>query len=687
MFTLTELCRELSISPATGRNWIKLGKIKPERKRGNSYVFSDEYVERIKRELESGKRNSLRSRRNKSYISGKSLYREYVSEKSTNLPEALKLIDTLSQSDIPVTSVSGEKENAETLSMLGRAILSDCAIRMIIWRTYPRSEAEQILHECIISPLNDYLNHDLSIGAYDALINDLILSPVGMQAFLLSQPELPQPDIIYEPGEDILGLLYLSLKNLGHRKKKGAYYTPTTVVKKLLKQLYSSVLMTEGQSVTILDPCCGTGNFLLQLPPGIPMDNVFGADIDEDSIKIARINLALKYDYADADFWRSHITLTNFLAENNKSDDQKYDVILGNPPWGYDFSEEEKNSLRKRYVTASSVNPESYDLFCEQGIESLRPDGFLSFVIPESILTVKSHLPVREYLLNNTRLTCIEYLGEVFDRVQCPSVIIQVKKNSETESGSDTFLSESPAVYEGDKRFRIEKDRSIHPDCFDFLTSKEEYDLLQKIETLPESVRLKDHCDFALGIVTGSNKEMLKSRKSNKNEIILKGADIFKYNYRIPKCYINYNPELCQQTAPIEFYRAKEKLFYRFISNGLIFAYDDKQTLSLNSCNILIPHIEGYDIKYILAVLNSSVLDYYFRKRFRSVKVLRSHLEALPIPTADIITKQRITSLSDRLIKGDPRSDEIISLLDRQIAELFNINKDEYAMITDYLKA
>ncbi len=689
MFTLTEVCRELSISPATGRNWIKLGKIKAEGKRGNAYVFTEDYVKRLKEELKSGERKSLKSRRNKIYVSGNSLYREYVSESSPSVPEIENLIKSISDSEFLSEIDSIGSDHPETLSMLGRAILSDCAIRMIIWRTYPSDEANQIIRECIISPLYDYLNHDLSIGPYDNLINDIILSPTGMQAFLLSQPELPQANLKYEPGEDILGLLYLSLKNIGHRKKNGAYYTPTGVVKKLLGHLYSAVLITDGLDKTILDPCCGTGNFLLQLPPGIPVENIYGCDIDKDSVKISRLNLALKYNQPDNSFWSEHITCSDFLSDTYDSQKKNYDIILGNPPWGYDFTQSETAAIRKKFETARNENPESYDLFCEQGIKHLNEGGYMSFVLPESILTVKSHMPVRSFLLKNTYLTHLQYLGEVFDRVQCPSIILQVKKGvfsyEKIPQHNTEFLKENPVVYEGGRHFTIEKDRLAHPECFDFLIPKEEYSLLRKIETLPGAFNLKNNCIFALGIVTGANKDMLKSRKSSKNEIILKGSDIFRFRFRIPKCYINYRPELCQQTAPIEYYRADEKLLYRFIGNRLVFAYDNKQTLSLNSCNILIPKVKDYGIKYIMAILNSRILDYYFKKRFRSVKVLRSHIEQLPIPAADIITRQRIEALSDRLISGDTRTEEIYNLLDLQIAELFGLDNEEYSAITEYL--
>ena len=37
-------------------------------------------------------------------------------------------------------------------------------------------------------------------------------------------------------------------------------------------------------------------------------------------------------------------------------------------------------------------------------------------------------------------------------------------------------------------------------------------------------------------------------------------------------------------------------------------------------------------MKYIMAILNSRVAQFYFKKRFNSVKVLRSHIEQIPIP-------------------------------------------------------
>ncbi len=681
MFTLTEVCKELSISPATGRNWIKLGKIKAEGKRGNAYVFSDEYVQRIKDELKSGDRSALKSRRNKSYISGKALYRDYISSKSVNIPIIEKLTDTL-------------KEEDECPDILRKAIIADCAIQFGLQlqngpKAEPNSNDESskeinpVSYES--SFLHSYLNSELDLHDYTALIDEFLDSKETLKTFLSENTSFHSYPFTYEIGEDILGLLYISLKNIGQRKKQGSYYTPNNVVKRLLGHLFEAYLMRLGQDKTILDPCCGTGNFLLQLPPGIPKENIFGCDIDEEGVLIARISLALKYKHPSASFWKNQIQVSDFLMNTLPFNRDNYDVIFGNPPWGYSYTQDEKDKLKNNFVCSAQENPESCDLFLEQAIKLLSADGIVSFVTPESLLTVKSHSVIREFVLKNTCLSHLEYIGEVFDRVQCPSIILQLKKTAAPSDGEDhqgkAFLAASPKIYDEDMCFEISSDRDVNSDCFDFLVSDEEYHLLKKLDEADGVIRLKDNAIFALGIVTGSNKDMLKSRKSKNNEIILKGSDIFRYAFKKPKCYISFKPELCQQVAPVKYYRAEEKLLYRFIGNHLVFSYDNEQTLSLNSANLVIPQLEGLDIKYICAVLNSRICEYYFRKKFRSVKVLRSHIEQLPIPSADKTVQDEIIFLVDKLISSTEDSLSVYNAVDEKLKGLYNLSDDEYTMI------
>ena len=115
-------------------------------------------------------------------------------------------------------------------------------------------------------------------------------------------------------------------------------------------------------------------------------------------------------------------------------------------------------------------------------------------------------------------------------------------------------------------------------------------------------VTLKGKASWALGIVTGNNKKFITFKRSPGFEPIYRGKDVKRFVLSSPSCYIRFRPHYFQQVAPEEKYRAKEKLIYRFISRNLKFAYDNCQSLTLNSANILIPKLPNYPVKVILAL-------------------------------------------------------------------------------------
>ena len=653
--SLSELCRELSISTATGKNWLKLDKIRPSALHNNSPMFASKYVSLLKEDIMNGKNLSLKSRRNKKYVSGNNVYSSYISANSINLPVIHSILDYIRSEEITITN--------EFLSIL----LADCAIRLIFSKSGISFLTGDEVLNCICS--SDYtLKNQFLYLAHELLIADLDFVRSVFQKY----PDLFSHQYVFEQCEDILGLLYISLKNIGSRKAQGAYYTPTKIVKKLCDRLFG---LNTFNNKSIIDPCCGTGNFLLQLPDEIGYEFVYGNDVDSFSVRIARINYALKYNISDKGIIYSHIRQCDYLASNQNS--IKYDFIIGNPPWGYDFSEQEKTFLKDKYLSAVGSNIESYDIFVEESLNNLTNDGVLAFILPEAFLNVKTHSPIRDLLLQKTKFQFIEYLGNAFDKVQCPSIILQVKKKDAGFSNSNTLVND------GCREFIIHTDRKFNPDCLSFLTTDEEYSVLHKIENIENKITLENNADFALGIVTGNNKDYISSVKTPENEMVLKGSDVYKYKFAPSDNYLTFKPELFQQVAPVEYYRAEEKLLYRFICNQLVFAYDNSQTLSLNSCNILIPKIEGLSIKYIMAVLNSRIAQFYFKNKFNSLKVLRSHIEHIPIPNVCLTAQNQVLDMIDRLLVSYDKLEleNLYNLLDYKIKELYSLSNDDYNII------
>ncbi|MCR5404909.1 MAG: N-6 DNA methylase [Butyrivibrio sp.] len=649
--TLRELCDELSISQATGRNWVKLGKIVPDGKEKNNPLFSAKYVEALKSEISSGENKALKSRRNKKYVSGNALYKSYVSDSCKSVFEVQKLLGLLLVSDL---------ELSEDVILL---FVADCALHLFADKNrLPFAGENRLLH--------GFVRGEISIGIYDEFVSDLITDRNLCIEICEKYPLLFSLDYSYEYKEDVLGLIYISCKNIGNRKATGAYYTSNSVVQKLIGSLDIS-----GRDL-ILDPCCGTGNFLLQLPEDVEAGCVYGFDIDFACVKISRINMALRYKNADIQTIREHIVGKNYLKDRN---DIEFDYIIGNPPWGYEFSEQEKVELRFMYSTAVGKNIESYDVFIEQAIKNLKKGGTLSFVLPEAILNVKAHMPVRSFIIDGNSINAIVYLGNAFDGVQCPCIIMSI-----THTG--THLSTTGLrIVNGSRDFTINTEREVTSEYFNFLTTDKEYEIIKKVNQIDKVVFLAKNADFALGIVTGDNKKYISAQKSDDNEMVLKGSDILKYRITPTDNYIVFEPESFQQVAPVELYRAGEKLLYRFICNQLVFAYDNKQTLSLNSCNIVVPHIDGISIKYILAILNSRVAQYIYKMQFNSVKVLRSHIESIPIPVVDDDMHKKVIALTEELIEGGS-ADVVIKRydeLDEVIFDIFMLNEEEREIVKE----
>jgi len=638
--SMDQVCKLLSISKATAKNWIRLGKLKCRTTDNN---FDRAYIEQLLLDIKSGKDSRLKSRRNKKNLRGNLLYKDYVkSENNRQTVEAIiKSCEQLSEEDL-------------------RIILAFFAIQL-----YKQCKDETVsVNTLFQSPKK--VSTDL---VFNSLIFDLI-GNIDISNYSMTNIEgIFDLEIQHNPYEDTLGFVYISLRDISQRKQTGAYYTPAKTVNALIDHVANSIGLEDK---TICDPCCGTGNFLIGLvEKKVPIHSLYGQDIDEISILITRINMFLLDSTMSEEQLYTHFVCNNTLTNTfNKA----FSVVLGNPPWGYDFSVDEMSMLINTYITAKTKGMESFDLFVEKGLMMLENDGVLAYVLPEAILSVTSHQPARELIVQNTAFKFVHYLGNAFSGVQCPAIILGLQKGHHGET-------ESCLVEMNNERFIIKENRSIDSSLFSFNMNDKEHECLQVIDSIKNAVYLKDHAKFALGIVTGNNKEYICQSKEEGYEIVLKGSDIYRYAIKETENYIHFVPEQFQQVASTDIYRAKEKLLYRFISEVPVFTYDSNQTLSLNSCNILIPEIEGMSIKYVLAVLNSSVAAYYITKKFNSVKLLRSHIESLPIPLVDFAVQENIVKKVDRIMNSNENISGLYEDIDECIMNVYSLAEKQKEII------
>ena len=435
---------------------------------------------------------------------------------------------------------------------------------------------------------------------------------------------------------DILGLIYQSYLQEGKKNIIGSYYTPQKIVYNMTKDFDLS------NGALFFDPCCGSGAFLLTVSANEP-NQIFGVDKDKVAVLISKINLLLKYK--DKEFF-PQVYCIDFLMDRSIMQqhpifEKKFDYIATNPPWGA------VNSKSNIYAITSK---ETFSYFFVKAFEQLKENGTIKFLFPEAILNVKVHKDIRQFILDHAGLVSITIYDDRFSGV--------TTKYIDIECGNGAYKN-SFNVYTGSKKRTVEMKTVQETENLVFnLLSDYDLSIIKLVKSMGK-YSLQNSI-WALGIVTGDNKSKLFSEYHDGMERIYTGKEIQPYVLRPAKNYILYDRANLQQVAKEEIYRAPEKLVYKFISNKLVFAYDNSASLFLNSANILIPNIPSMSSKSVMAFLNSSLFQFMYIKLFGEVKILKGNLIELPFPELSTTDNAKITSLVDELLGGNSAKREEI---------------------------
>jgi len=313
--------------------------------------------------------------------------------------------------------------------------------------------------------------------------------------------ELIDADVLGSIYEDYIGHILeekeddLDIKeSYESRKSGGIYYTPIPLVTYCVEHTLGNMLAdaedpSEISNMKIVDPACGSGSFLIKSfeylekwyneyneklkqngkkeninsysemveDVGIKIikENIFGVDLDHQSVEIASVNLmlkALKRNQKLPLIMDENIKQGNSLIfEDNKysenvfsweeefseiiEDKGGFDVVIGNPPWGanidsyVDFIEDNYDLAKGEY--------DSFELFFELSNIILADGGYWAFVIPDSIFN-SEHLRTRKYLAENFAIQNIIKLGEgFFEGVYRSAVIVILKKDMELKKNNN----------------------------------------------------------------------------------------------------------------------------------------------------------------------------------------------------------------------------------------------------------
>jgi len=468
--------------------------------------------------------------------------------------------------------------------------------------------------------------------------------------------------------------------------------------KKLLDRLeaYRSWLL----EITICDPACGSGAFLNQaldflinehraidelqtsllggglvfpdIENTILEKNIYGVDLNEESIEIAKLSLWLRtaQPRRKLNDLNNNIKCGNSLIDSKTVAGEKafswekefpevfekggFDVIIGNPPYVdiKALDNELVKALFKAYnTTENRIN--LYSIFIEKGFDILKSGGYLSFINPNSILVNSSYTKIRKLLLDHMT-TIIKLPDGVFEDAIVETIIFEFRKNFNSQIiNTIVYPKNEKITHIDDYNIReVDKNNWKQDESWNYniYVSNEQLNLLQKVKG--ESIDLGDITDFTLGITPydkykGHSSELIKNREYHSTvkidetyKPLISGANIQRYSVsNFVNEYIKYGDWLGASRE--ERFFMKPRVLVRQIVSGkpprIYAGYSDEELYYTQIGFGIIPKKDDMTVFSLLGFINSKLLNFYHQYSFLDLekelfqKILIANCKKLPI--------------------------------------------------------
>jgi hypothetical protein len=448
----------------------------------------------------------------------------------------------------------------------------------------------------------------------------------------------------------------------------------------------------------------------------ILLNNIYGVDIDVNAVEVTKLSLLLKClegeteasinqqfrlfnervlptldenikdgnSLIDTDFYTNEIDF-GFEKKTKPFNWQRafptvfkqegFDVVIGNPPYlgGREWKEENGNAYNYfigKYKVAE-YQFDIYALFWEAGIKLLNPNGAIGFITPNTWLNNQSNKKLRTYILDKTSISkIVDYSKiKVFDQATVLPIITILENKSNNKNITEIF-----EPIEG----RLIKTQSLNQEIWNdgglnvININLSQTDLVLRDKIEEETQPLERFALVKRGIqLYETGKGIPKQKASDaKNKIyeasikiddtyikFLEGKDIFPYYYIWKNRWIKYGENLAAKRDPTLF--EGERFAVRRIVGDTLMATYFSDKIGISQLLHIVKPFNQTDTKYLLGIINSKLLSFYFRKKYnrqdKTFPEIRIYeLASLPIKQVDEAnkpTQNEIVKFVDQLLK------------------------------------
>jgi type I restriction-modification system DNA methylase subunit len=362
-----------------------------------------------------------------------------------------------------------------------------------------------------------------------------------------------------------------------------------------------------------------------------------------------------------------------------------FDIVIGNPPY-VDYrkiDETTKIGLNKFLSYQLEKKGSLYVYFIEQGIGLLKPNARLSFINPYQYLSAESGRGIRSFLIPKHMIERIVDVSniKVFDEASTYTCINIIQKNM---NQGDIRLSKPESLNNLDENItKVAKSTFIDKPYYTITLSTNS--LVEKIEEA--KYRLSDVCSIFCGLSkTGFRDYVSSTKEDGEYQIFVESKQILRYvtdsKKYIDTTLFSYNAMNAFRTPC---------LFMTRMTNHCRVALAKKGETA-GKVNVL-HNFKKYDILFVLALLNSKLVDYYYRITNESKHLNGGALpfdtesvKVIPIPEASKSQQEEIELIVKNILsrKQNMSTADTSSMereIDRLVYQLYSLTEEEIAVI------